>query len=362
MSDELAWITDVNAWPRTWRAYFEAGVGLEARNDLRHAASAYDRAFGLAPHEQEVAVARRRVLDALEVQEHGMVFRYVPVGAFTMGNEEGEADEAPAHLVELGGYWLADIPVTWARYCALMGWASPLDGATPGGWADSPRPQSGTPEWKARFTLYEENKLRYHYCRARRDVTGSAVETTDKALDMEEFLDDYNTRPMVSVGWGDAVALGEALSVGGVTYRLPTEAEWEKAARGGLQGCLYPWGDALPSGTLCDYARFDRFSILDPRSFAPNGYGLHAMVGTVWEWTADWYDALYYAESPRSDPQGPPKGRGKVLRGGSWADCEDVCTVSFRMERAPSRWRDGSWGEHVCPNVGFRLARVERAP
>ena len=357
MDDGYAWIVDPDAPLRPWRAYVDLGAALEARGDLRRAASAYDRAFGLDPTPRELVDARRRVLDALEVREHGMVFRYVPAGVFTMGNDEGEADEGPAHPVALGDYWLSDIPVTWAAYCALMGWDDPVQGGMPKGWRDGPRPASGTPEWKGRFTFYEECKLRWRYCRARSDAP-----STGDAVDPNELVTDYATRPLVCVGWNDAAALGAAITQEHTTWRLPTEAEWEKAARGGLAGCAYPWGDALPSGTLCDFGRFDRFSILDPRAFAPNGYGLHAMVGTVWEWTSDWYDARYYGESPRRDPQGPAKGRGKVLRGGSWADCEDVCTVSYRMERAPASWRDGGWGEHMCPNIGFRLARVERRP
>ena len=95
------------------------------------------------------------------------------------------------------------------------------------------------------------------------------------------------------------------------------------------------------------------------RTFPPNGYGLYAMSGGVWEWTADWYDASYYSMSPANDPTGPSEGRARVLRGGSWADCADAVSVSFRMARESRSWRDGTWGRHLAPNLGFRLCRTE---
>ena len=148
------------------------------------------------------------------------------------------------------------------------------------------------------------------------------------------------------------------ISSDAIRYRLPTEAEWEKAARGGLIGSPYPWGSELPSDDWCDFDRFDKFSILPMRRFAPNGYGLYAISGCVWEWTADWYDAMYYSDSEEVNPTGPPNGEAKVLRGGSWADCVEVVTVSFRMSRVAEHGQEG-WGGHFTPNVGFRICRVE---
>jgi formylglycine-generating enzyme required for sulfatase activity len=83
------------------------------------------------------------------------------------------------------------------------------------------------------------------------------------------------------------------------------------------------------------------------------------MTGGVWEWTRDWYDGEYYRHSPDSDPEGPPQGQEKVLRGGSWSDCAEVATVTFRMSHAPGDWRD----QHprrggMTPNIGFRLCRL----
>jgi formylglycine-generating enzyme required for sulfatase activity len=96
-------------------------------------------------------------------------------------------------------------------------------------------------------------------------------------------------------------------------------------------------------------------------SFAPNGYGLYAVNGCVWEWTSDWYDRGYYGDAPDNDPTGPAEGREKVLRGGSWADCAEALTVTFRMSRASASWRDGTWGQARAPNIGFRLCLPEAA-
>jgi formylglycine-generating enzyme len=84
------------------------------------------------------------------------------------------------------------------------------------------------------------------------------------------------------------------------------------------------------------------------------------MAGSVWEWTSDRYDAEYYRQSPATDPPGPPKGEERVLRGGSWADCAETVTVSFRMSRQSRSWRSGEWDEHMAANIGFRLCRKAR--
>jgi formylglycine-generating enzyme required for sulfatase activity len=165
---------------------------------------------------------------------------------------------------------------------------------------------------------------------------------------------------MVSVSWLEAEDLCAKMASEQVRYRLPTEAEWEKAARGGLIGCAYPWGNEPPADDRCDFDRYDQFSILPMRRFKPNYYGLYAMSGCVWEWTSDWYDASHFAESNKINPTGPLDGTEKVLRGGSWADCADVVTVSFRMSRSAGHWREDRWGGHFTPNIGFRLCRVEQ--
>lgn len=368
--EDLAWVLSVDALDRSWRELMEAGVIFEAAGELRLAASAYDLAYGAAPDEAIVVAARRRVLDQLVVREHGLVFRYVPAGAFVMGNDEGEPDEQPARRVTLGGFWITDVPITWAAYCRLMGWASPPDGVPP----EIAERETATRDDddafdRGAFSLYEDNKIRLQYCESH--TTGAADWHAHLAISPESGLRDlfpepprddaaapesWDDKPMVAVGWYDAEALTEHLSTSDVHYWLPSEAEWEKAARGGLRGCPYPWGTEPPSATRCDFGALERVSINVPRAYAPNGYGLHAMVGTVWEWTHDWYDAEAYEHATESDPEGPPDGQQKVLRGGSWTDCEDVCTVTWRMGLAPSTWRDGR-GDHSNPNIGFRIVR-----
>jgi formylglycine-generating enzyme len=161
----------------------------------------------------------------------------------------------------------------------------------------------------------------------------------------------YEEKPVVAVSWQEAEALAATLSTSSIRYSLPSEAQWEKAARGGLIGCRYPWGNERPTLERCDFGRFEPFAIKPSRSLPPNGYGLYAMCGSVWEWTSDG-DAPDYSRSPATGP-------GRVLRGGSWTDPADVVTVSFRMSRASGF---SGWSDHIAPNIGFRLCRQEREP
>jgi formylglycine-generating enzyme required for sulfatase activity len=333
--------------------------------DLERAAIAYDRACALDPADAELAAARAKVLESLAVNEHGLRFRYVPGGAYLVGSPDGDPDERPVHAVRLDPFWLTDEPVSWASYCLLMGWRD--------------APASYPQEWDAdvregfahdRFRLHQENKIRLQYCE---DLTTSACDwhahadnprmaelfgrppRTDQSAPLR-----YGSKPMVAVSWQSAEELAQHLSApAGVTYRLPREAEWEVAARGGLPGRRYPWGDDPPTPDRCDFGRFGPFSVIPPAHLRANGYGLHAMSGTVWEWTADWYDAEYYAESPRDNPRGPADGRQRVLRGGSWTDHPETVTVSFRFSRGSVSWRDDTWGNHLSPNIGFRLCRAK---
>lgn len=343
---------------------------LEARGDLSGAATTYDQAYGLDPDNLQVAEARRRLLDGLAISEHGMTFRYIPAGAFLMGAEDGEADEQPVHRVELDAYWLSETPVSWAAYCGLMDWEPPPYGRPHGSGAGF----QATSEPTDIMFLLEDNKIRAQYCE---DLTTGVLQWPAHMPGVERRLREifgtppreqpaaplsYERKPMVSVSWQDAEELCARLSTGsGVTYRLPTEAEWEKAARGGLVNRTYPWGDALPTAESCDFDRLEQTWILPVRRFSPNGYGLYAMSGGVWEWTRDWYDARYYRGSPVRDPTGPRRGRERVLRGGSWTDCSDAVRVSFRMSREAASWREPSPRRHATPNIGFRLCRAERA-
>jgi formylglycine-generating enzyme required for sulfatase activity len=146
--------------------------------------------------------------------------------------------------------------------------------------------------------------------------------------------------PVYNVDWEDANAYCHW--AGG---RLPTEAEWEYAARGGKADVDYPWGDQ-PDTKL---ARFNVGTGAGPvAKFPANGFGLFDMAGNVSEWTADWFDRGYYAKSPAADPKGPASGEYKVIRGGAWSDSPKRITVFFRNWVRPNQ---------RTPNIGFRCAR-----
>lgn len=259
--------------------------------------------------------------------------------------------EGPVRLVRTSGYRIAPTAVTVGEYAAFVAATGHRSDAERYGWSfvfhllvhpeaagsvlDAHVP--GAPWWRA--------------------VTGATWAAPDgPGSDVAERQD----HPVTHVSHTDALAY--AAWVGA---RLPTEAEWERAARGGLDGARYPWGEELTPGgehraniwqgtfPTVDSGE-DGFSGTAPvRAFEPNGYGLHQTSGNVWEWTDDWFSATWHrAERPetRVDPQGPPTGQAKVVRGGSYLCHRSYCN-RYRVAARTQTTVDSSLG-----HTGFRLA------
>ena len=161
----------------------------------------------------------------------------------------------------------------------------------------------------------------------------------------------HGSHPVVLVPYDDAVAycrwLSDAL---GRIARLPTEAEWEKAARGGTDGQRYPWGDDIdPSrgNFLSDPAVKNERGTRPTGTYPANGYGLYDMAGNVWEWVSDWYASDYYSISDSRNPRGPESGSMRIVRGGSWVN-EDIGMLrcAYRHQVPPDTY---------AHSVGFRI-------
>jgi sulfatase modifying factor 1 len=160
-----------------------------------------------------------------------------------------------------------------------------------------------------------------------------------------EFADP--AQPVVGVSWFDAVAYCDWLSLQlGERFRLPTEAEWECAARGGTEQQLYPWGNAPVFERRASHARW--LKAPEPvGTAAPNAFGLYDMCENVHEWCADWYDPGYYAISPVENPQGPPSGTRRASRGGAWRHQIKIARCAARSSIPP---------EFCYADYGFRVA------
>ena len=158
--------------------------------------------------------------------------------------------------------------------------------------------------------------------------------------------------PVVAVSWHEAVAYCEWLSgATGQPYRLPTEAEWERAARGGAEQRLYPWGDAPPE-QVPNYAGRWKNGPEPVGLYPPNAYGLFNLGDNVHEWCFDWYDAGYYSFSPERNPRGPAHGSRRASRGGSWRHQIKVARTAARSSIPP---------EFQYADYGFRVARSSTA-
>lgn len=206
----------------------------------------------------------------------------IPAGMYLMGQDDGRDEEQPAHQVRVPAVQLGRFPVTNEQYDA--------------------------------------------FCRA----TGRS----GTRFRHQKGFDDPR-QPVTGPSWFDAAAYCEWLSVEtGRAFRLPTEAQWEWAARGGLTGRLYPWGDE-PVTERENYARRWRSGPEPVGTSAPNGYGLHDMCENVHEWCSDWYDPEYYRFSPVDNPQGPSERLRKASRGGAWRHHIKITRCAARSSIPP---------------------------
>ena len=210
----------------------------------------------------------------------------VPSGNFDMGDHLDEMSNAPVHRIELDAFYMDIYEVTVAQFKEFVTRSGYKYG---GNWSD--------------VAKYSPS-------------------------------DDY---PMVYVSWNDAVAYADW-----VGKRLPTEAEWEYAARGGLVGNRYPLGNQITHKDANYSGATTQGKIngtLPVHTFQANGYGLFNMAGNVWEWCSDWYDAEYYKVSSTKNPLGPSNGTNRVLRGGSWANDAFCLRVADRDGSSPlNKW------------------------
>ncbi len=217
----------------------------------------------------------------------------IPAGEFTMGkNSANPTDWQPEHQVRIDSFYLDQYEVTNRQY--------------------------------------------YEFCQA----TGNAL---PEFWGMQEFKSgmDYPDHPVVGVSHSDA---GNYAKWAG--KRLPTEAEWEYASRGGLVNKNFPYGDGLDS-TMANFGKKFK-GVVKTGSFTANGFGLFDMSGNVWEWVSDNYGSDYYTISPKDNPNGPERSRFKVIRGGSWHSGAMCNQTYYRNGLSPS-WVDFA--------VGFRCAR-----
>ncbi|AWB06618.1 formylglycine-generating enzyme family protein (plasmid) [Azospirillum humicireducens] len=240
----------------------------------------------------------------------GMEFRLIPAGSFLMGSPDSDREardfEKPQHRVTISRpFYLARHEVTQAQWEAVMG-SNPYT-------LDRSNPYYGLPGMAERITRPDHP-------------------ATVSWNDAQRFIARLNERE------------------GGNRYRLPTEAEWEYAARAGTT-TAYSFGDnAVELGRYAWYGEdFATGGTHPVGRKAPNPWGLYDIHGNAWEWVRDWYDPAYYANSPATDPQGPEQGGERVVRGGSWHTTATSWRTAFRRSYVP---------DYRGISIGFRLLRT----
>lgn len=283
---------------------------------------------------------------------HGVTQALVPSGAFAMGDSSGDRNpadgEVPVHQVSVDGFSIDATTVTnadFARFVDATGYETEAEAfgfsavfhlAVAADEADVMGQAGGTPWWLG------VRGADWRHPGGRRSS-----------------VDDLGDHPVVHVSWNDAVAY--CVWAG---RRLPTEAEWEYAARGGLAGAKYPWGDAeVDAGRWRAniwQGEFPRMNTREDgwlttapvRSFEPNGYGLWQPVGNVWEWCADWFSPRTYTRGDVANPRGPEHGQARILRGGSY-----LCHISY-CNRYRNSARSQNTPDSSMGNAGFRTVAL----
>jgi formylglycine-generating enzyme required for sulfatase activity len=272
----------------------------------------------------------------------------IPAGSFVMGDASGDGNpgdgETPLHPVRVAAFSIDAHSVTNADFAAFVdetgyrteseafGYSAVFHLAFAGDDADVLGRPPQTPWW-----------------------LGVGGADWRHPGGRHSSIDDLSDHPVVQVSWNDAQAY-----CAWAGRRLPTEAEWEYASRGGLDGARYPWGDDLlvddawncniwqgvfpTSNDLAD----GYLTTAPARHYVPNGYGVFQTVGNIWEWCQDWYDPQYYRHSPEFAPAGPEHGQQRVLRGGSFL-CHDSYCNRYRNSA-----RSQNTPDSAMSNAGFR--------
>ncbi|MBV9602201.1 MAG: formylglycine-generating enzyme family protein [Chloroflexi bacterium] len=275
----------------------------------------------------------------------------LPGGTFLMGSDDPDtypADgEGPVRPVRLDPFWIDATAVSNASFLTFVQTTGYVTDAEREGWSfvfhlllpdDFPTTcaAAAAPWW--------------------RQVFGADWRHPEGP---QSHVADRRNHPVVHVSWRDAAAYCRWAG-----KRLPTEAEWEYAARGGMDQRRFPWGDDLtPDGQHRMNVWQGTFPTLNTGddgyvgtapvdAYPPNGYGLFNMTGNVWEWCADWFSATFHLRSGRDNPSGPPDGDRKVMRGGSYLCHQSYCR-RYRCAARSSNTPDSSTG-----NLGFRCVRV----
>jgi len=295
---------------------------------------------------------------------------WVPGGTFWMGSDDGPPDERPRHQVKLSGFWMDRYEVTnaeFARFVEATGYVTtaerPLDEVDANGAANRDNVPGSLVFVQPNPNDLAANPMLDDPLKWWRFIPGASWKHPEGP---NSDIKGKENHPAIHISWNDATTYCRWAK-----KRLPTEAEWEFAARGGLDRKTYCWGDEeRPGGKLMantwqgEFPREntceDGFLATAPvGSFPPNGFGLYDMAGNAWEWCADWYDPGYYHISPSANPKGPAASPGstniefpcRVRRGGSF-----LCAENYCRRYLPSA-RDANTPVDSACHTGFRCAK-----